>query len=218
MKRHFLIIFLLACGLLLLCIMFLSKPFYAITEEKCRPPCWQHITPGETTVDEAWRILETLPKIRNDGIGLLTPFSPFSDFLDGLFVGGQVVEIAFIDGVADSIIVTDHLRLSIRETLNIFGDPDKVYIYRYPYGGNLGGFMYSLLYFEKGIIVSVHDKGFNREMVTIEPGDQVMHIIYTSTEGFEAFFFSEKEIFYDPIVGYELYPWEGYGDIEFPWD
>lgn len=114
----------------------------------CYPPCWQNITPGVTTVDEAVAILENLPEIK---ITSKSEFGVSWDFVQNEDEGGTLGVSE--DGIVRMIwlaSVTDR-KLLLKTIVASYNEPDYVK----PYDCRQGMCITALVYPDVGMFLSV---------------------------------------------------------------
>jgi hypothetical protein len=97
----------------------------------CQPPCWENITAGSTTFDEAVNILNNLPDVVPDG-PLKSEYGnqysiwwEFSENNSGgeLLTGANSPRVMLIDLALDSNQI-----LTTNEIIQIYGEPDHVLV------------------------------------------------------------------------------------------
>jgi hypothetical protein len=190
-----------------------NKPFFAIVDSPCSPPCWQNIIPGETTYEEMIQIVDKLPSVSKNG-SMGNYRKPYSEIYAITFSDWQTAYIYIIEENVVAIIISDNLNITVKEALSMYGEPESMYIHRFQ-TGDIIGLQYNLLYPDIGLILSVHDEGLAIGPITIDPDDYIYEIYYLIPEEFVTFM-NGFEIFNDPLVDFEFLSWEGYEVINFP--
>jgi hypothetical protein len=186
----------------------------------CKPPCWENITPGITTKEEAARILSQLDvdqeptelKLVNSSADSHIPFSTRA--IDGSLV--------FIDDKVSIISLSPKNDLSLQNAIEIFGKPQSVLVYR-------GGEYIGVTFFkpQEGIVFRYTSWKQSRLL----PWSQAPQWMYSEIRpeaeiNFITYFDPEQP---DSVLDYgilsfhelspaetlqRLYPWRGYGNIE----
>jgi len=94
-----------------------------LASPSCNPPCWEGVTPGKTTLDQAYVILNTNPQILNatkETNYVAWSFQPKNDGGSGLIFSEnndliEVISLRPRNGI-----------ISLGETIEKFGEPDQV--------------------------------------------------------------------------------------------
>ena len=97
------------------------------TSQPCAPPCWQGITPGETTAEEAMGILQSSPYVKKESIertgsyalGAIGAYWRASP-------GG--VRVRLRDGLVHEIALGTPYRLTLGEVVEQFGVPEAIVV------------------------------------------------------------------------------------------
>lgn len=195
------------------------------TLQPCAPPCWHNIVPGQSTAADVRRILPSLPFIRTETI------EDQDSYFRWLYTNppGPFGTIKLENGVVTRIQARPGFRLELREVIERFGPPERVYPnnVRAPDGGF---YQVSVYYPDKGLAfytskfpelgtgagpgVPIGSTVYGTEKYSIEPDFPIEAVYYVvpTTLG---------EIMYllnagpDPRLGefavQHSYPWQGYG-------
>lgn len=167
-----------------------------VTGEPCEAPCWQNITPGETSWNEALTILEDDPRFANletvtgDEDELLVNFSPPGD-------GRQCCRMYSQDGqTVDFILTLLAPEMTVGQVIERYGEPvfyqgeditaDQTFI--------------SLLYPDTQLVVYVFGAG-------IETGN-----LTADNEVIGASYLTDDDVI-DLLRANDLYEWNGYGAL-----
>src|SRR6266508_3022632 len=172
----------------------LSKP-------ACKPPCWQNITPGMTTLDMAKSSLENLPNVKitfksKDGIDW-----EFNKNEGGTLTASKdgIVDLVWIGGVSEK-------KLSLKTIVASYKAPKYVA----PYDCREGMCSTALIYPDFGMFLSVfiENKGMNSEMpqVEIQP-ETVVNRVYFIEPGIKGFL-----NLYGLQESNTVMDWKGYGE------
>jgi hypothetical protein len=132
-------------------ISWLSRPV-------CSPPCWQNITPGITTFDEAAATLQQTPGITitfKSKIGLDWEFSKDEG---GVLHADQAgtVQFFWLASVSDN-------KLSVKSIVAVYDEPD--YVKPYDCGGEVTMCSIALIYPDLGMCIHIYkeNKGGDAE-------------------------------------------------------
>jgi hypothetical protein len=173
----------------------------------CKEPCWENITPGKTTLDQAKMLLTSKPNIKIVGEDDVIPYGlmVFVD-IQGDYYNPNVAINFDKNTVAQSIkLETFHENLYLKDIVAFYGFPKYVVIY----WQETEGVDFDLVYPEKGLvinlysqdakIVSEHEIRFN-----ISPEQEVYGVSY---------YVPNLEYYYSfawqPLKRYE---WKGFTD------
>jgi hypothetical protein len=102
----------------------------------CQPPCWEGITPGQTTVPQALAILRELSFVNNlqsyDAVSSIQSNEGTADWTwrDHTSSGGSVSY--YLDSTVYRLTVDYPSRLTLQEVLDAYGEPSHVYAGAYP--------------------------------------------------------------------------------------
>lgn len=131
-----------------------------LRSEPCAPPCWEGITPGQSSYQEALAALETLPPVVTTKV--------VTDMEPGEINGFINWEAAFTQGIQGGIyfegqagIVTalrfSQQSLTLQEVVDAFGPPSHILAYS-SYSAHRAtiGYAYEAVYIPHGFAVSFH--------------------------------------------------------------
>lgn len=180
-----------------------------LEDQACVPPCWQGITPGTTTFDEAWTIARSLVST-DKNTSKLSPFSIDKDvFLKEIVIDYQSVSIVlgsdsqgFVDGIR--FLFNPHYQdePELQDLIEIYGTPiiveichelDKVWGIRRAWVW----FLYPYVSF------------YYSEQLPLEGDSFTVHV--KKDTRIEAIFYTSLEI--DSLLNDFSFPWSGYGDL-----
>lgn len=168
----------------------------------CKPPCWQNITPGLTTMEEAVSILENSPEIKikfQDKYGIDWRFNQNKD------EGGVITTTP--DGIVYTIRIgsVSERKLFVKTIVASYGHPEYVK----PYDCREGMCATILVYPDVGIFLDVFIKNtgtISIPQIEIRP-DTPVYRVYFFEQGIENF----QRI--PTFQNYELLmEWKGYGE------
>lgn len=194
-----------------------------LSEMVCEPPCWQGITPGVTTKEEALLILKGLPGIGPNSIS--THGEPWWIFDDILYFehssrdwDGEVYilnsKVVIIDFYGD-------LGINFSEAIDQIGKPE--FVINIPTHGGVPGHptaVYSITAFEpnRGIGYTFNTGDLpKRNRSELSPDTPITLVSYFDPDRYDELL--EGEMFSMGFLGKEetlkyLQPWSGYGSIE----
>lgn len=173
----------------------------------CHPPCWQNITPGVTTIDEAVSMLENLPETE---ITSKSEFGVSWDFIQNEDEGGTlgisedgIVRMIWLASVSDR-------KLLLKTIVTSYNEPEYVK----PYDCRQGMCVTALVYPDVGMFLSVFVE--NTSSNSSQEGDPfpeieilpetVINRVYFTEPGIKSFRnilqLQESELIMD---------WKGYG-------
>ena len=176
-----------------------------LNDPDCAPPCWNGITPGVTTMDEAWAIMQAEPGLIDlvyyggetssanidwafsnaDGLGSI--YSSKTDY-------STVYEICFYP-------TSSYFLFYLEEAIEYWGDPDFLYLRM---GRGIGFFDANLYYPESGIdLVSIYGRDpWYSERVEVLPDNGISSLCFSRP-------FPRDE------DNSQWLDWEGYGTYKF---
>lgn len=151
-----------------------------ITGEPCEPPCWQGITPGETTEEEAMAILRTLFFVDGDTIRVQGNTIYWHSDIEN-WPGGSVA--IGDDGRVSYITYGLPYYLELQDLIDLRGEPDGFYAVttRNADGGGPGGYLFGLLWLNDGFHVGIYtDVDDYASFCEISPFNPEMQVWFTS--------------------------------------
>jgi hypothetical protein len=167
----------------------------------CKPPCWQNITPGVTTRDEAVLILENTPGVAityNKKSGLSWNFGTKAE-------GGNI--IVSEDGIVSGVwLGSTNENLYLKKVTAAYSFPKYVK----PYDCRVGMCETVLIYPDLGMLLSVFvkDARGDDEIPQIEIlSETIVYRVYFIEQGMENF--QKILVFQDYDL---LLEWKGYGE------
>ena len=173
-----------------------------LAQPVCKPPCWQNITPGVTTMDEALSILENMPEITitfRSGDGVDWEFNKSKD--EGGTLGASdegIVDIIWLGSVSNT-------KLHLEEVVATYNTPEYVK----PYDCREGMCSTVLIYPDLGMLLSVfveNTGNTHNPKLEILQGTTIDRV-YFIEPGLDKF--QSRIVFqdYDLIMA-----WKGYGE------
>jgi hypothetical protein len=173
-----------------------------LAQQICKPPCWQNITPGVTTIQEAESILENSPQIK-------IKFQS-KDGIDWTFIKNKD-ESGTLKATEDGIVRVIWLgsasdrKLLLKPIVSSYGSPEYVH----PDDCREGKCVTDLVYPKMGMFLSVFitNKGSIDNPQFEILSDTVVDRVYFVEPGIEKF-----QGFYGSLEPDLLMPWKGYGE------
>lgn len=187
------------------------EPVFTRTNN-CDLPCWQGISPGETTLDEALNTLEQLTFLKS-----YTFVDEESESFDSriILVDKQDAWIGFLyvlDGKIALMSFSGEISTSMEEITELCSGPKKVLFYQH----HRGGAIIEVFDFEKGISFGTSDyySSFNHKENYLGPKTPVNTLILFDPT--LADYFVEEGVFFDGDFETgsfmeALQDWNGYG-------
>ncbi len=184
----------------------------------CEPPCWEHITPGITTKEEASIVLSKLSEeqvtvdLQMEEVDNEIRFS--STDIDG--------SVVLTNNKVSLIILSPKVDITLQNAIELLGEPESVLVYQ-------GGEYIGVTFFkpQAGIAYSYTSWGQKRTPAWAPSPDWLWSEIRPNAEiNFVTFFVLGQ---YEPVLGYgilsfhglnpeetlqQLCPWDGYGSID----
>jgi hypothetical protein len=205
-----------------------SEPPEWFTNASCEAPCWQQISPGQTTRAE---VLQSIPQIAFiDPTIVFTKGESWNGFSDIIFLPISEAVMADIDLRDDRVsIITfsstepgkNQLGLTVSDVITQYGEPDSIVRVRFTGRGWLPGsdarrvFVF-ILYTEKGIALGYDETSLpKRKHYQISPEIELSRLDYFYPEDFS--FLLENGTFSQGNLDAQktlqiMQPWVGYGD------
>ncbi|RMG86752.1 MAG: hypothetical protein D6712_06905 [Chloroflexi bacterium] len=164
-----------------------------ISGEPCFAPCWNNITPGETSYSEALTILEDDPTLTNvqredleDGSGSVVTWQEGE--------GIPCCQIFSEDGrTVTSIFLLTKPESTVGDVIEIYGEPE--YVHGVPVSDDQA--VMQLVFPEKNMIVQAFVAG--AETGALSENSEVIGVTYLAPETMEQL-----------VVSNDLYFWDGY--------
>jgi hypothetical protein len=178
----------------------------------CPRPCWEGITPGITTYQDAFHLLSkhpsvvdlrAIPGFMSDKLMELSWVFPDAGSGSGWLRAddkGEFIKILKINIYSEQMI-------TLEEAINAFGNPGLVGLY--PDRSNF--FVVDLIYPETGTILILFLRGEN-DQVEITPRGKILTIAFVPP-GSENYAKILREYYYPDILG-QLAVWNGYGEYQ----
>ena len=175
-----------------------------LTNPACQPPCWENITPGVTTIDEAVKIVYQLPGVEITWLPTMTGETEGEKSVQWEFGPsgyGWVGTEAWQESVSEIHLGTgENPKLLLSEMLAAYGNPSAV-VKGNCHGGVLSGAtcIYSIVYKDWGMELDIGIQDYQK--VDIQADTEV------------------SGIYFYPLTGPRLYEpgmaWSGYGQYDF---
>ena len=191
-----------------------------LDKSSCALPCWNGITPGQTTEAEFLEILQNLPIIDTDTIkhqmtsqGNIFDKEIFFSFRQGWTLSQRPKlggEVSIIENTVSSFIICGEINTSMDRLVEQVGEPEHIISGNNFYGGRL----VILINAEKGVKYSYTTELDKLELTPetqidcIETFDPLI-----SEEMLEAGYFSNGDYNAEQTLS-AWYPWEGFGNLD----
>lgn len=178
----------ICCGLLLVvilsaCNLLVPADASVISGIPCAPPCWQNLTPGESTLDDVYRFLNGLRKSEQKTIKMSSTDDGIAIFSwDSARNGGERRVYVNVNEKRLMLIEIHHPEFDLRlgAVVDHFGPPDSMYAEVNNYAdGSL--YIIQIYYSDQGLVFesvpSVEDMGRIRSDMSVNtiyyfaPGD-----------------------------------------------
>jgi hypothetical protein len=204
--RKILLLFLF--GLLLVSCK--PKPPGIFENLTCEPPCWEDISPGVTTKNDALVILSKIRAI-DQPINHTQPVPGFDEEID-FTLYKDINKMGFIDILNDRVTMIgfgyNRMGITLQEAIKLFGMPQSILIVH-------TGEIYSATFVDpqKGIEFGYY---FRYNATEIMPGDEISDIAFFDPKQYQLFldtgYFSYHQMNGDETIK-RMRPWKGYGSI-----
>ncbi len=168
-----------------------------ISQTPCGPPCFYGIVPGETTEQEAIAIIDQNRSFHPCDIRRNPEDSdPDRYTLDCLYV-----EVGFNDGIVVGIVFFPRTRITVRELIKLFGNPDAVMVRVFGLPDQDTNAYMDLFYDDIFLTISLADQ-YNQNQYSVDEGTPVGIVGYDTKDGYEEL---RAPPFYTNWIGYGEY-------------
>ena len=200
----------ISIGFLAACNVFTPSIF----DSPCSPPCWSHITPGSSNIQDVLKNLKANPRVN---VSTIKPWSMISSndaiiwyFKDVKEPDGVVI---LKNGVVSEIDIDLYIT-SIEEMIKHFGEPEKIFA-EYIHVKTTY-VVVIVLYPQKGLAFALKLAPDSKGKISLKPTDSVNGIWYYSPTDFRAFMENSSMMRLKPeLLDQGLQPWAGYGDVQY---
>lgn len=181
-----------------------------IAASPCNPPCWQNITPGESTIED---VQNRIPFIDIKHVVWIGSFDKYSEYVWWNFTNpSQYGWIGFNGNVVGDIQISGNINLNLEQAVSKYGTPAK-YVYGLYSDGDLFFVKVSILYPEKGLIISFRNK--NTRIVEILSNQEIDLLIFVDPKSYEDYLITIlRPIIYEEDFKERSRIWNGYTTIE----
>jgi hypothetical protein len=193
------------------CLQNTSQMNTVLSVSECKLPCWNGITPGNTTTDETKRILENTEGIGTNNVTTFYQLVEihFSLFLEIPGVNKEILGEIFSDGkTVKKLLLFNNLRITFNDIVQEVGEPE--YIVSVPFVG--GGNNIHVIYPNHGVSFQVPYKS-----EVLEPETEVLTLMLFNPSDYQKLL-SDGEFSYGGYTLEEtqelMYLWKGYGNIQ----
>lgn len=211
MKKALLLIllFITACTLA-------STEVSVLDESSCKPPCWNGITPGETSYSQASQVVKSLDELDSENVADINlPWKIFDKriwfylYKDSSQVKVQTDgAIYFLDDKVIALLLQRNIGKTFSEMIEIVGEPEV--IISMPFVG--GGPVVMAINASEGIMFE-----FYADSDRLQPETEIDNVMFFDNTHYEELL--DAEMFslgsYDAKETRKImYPWKGYGKID----
>lgn len=205
-----------------------------MTQMPCAPPCWQGIVPGQTTLEEAMKSLQSCKYVAFHDVHLrsvrltatdtselqIAQWEGMKDFVARLLGAPQAINLAiFRDRMVECIHTGLDYSVRLEDFVNRYGEPETLNLQG---GIAKGGYTtVALFYPEQGLAVMVQVKMHRQEQeytATLERDSLVKSVLYFAPS-------SMDELLQHPGIQLGIWrigatrdalqSWEGFGQVVF---
>ena len=198
-------------GLFLASCEVLSSQTNIFEHPSCSPPCWEGITPGLTTKEEALSILSKLNMIDQPIVDPNQAFINFDDAFHFTFYH-DINRLGFIyifDDKVSTIAFDNKLNTKLQQAIKLFGNPKSILV---EHAGEYDAA--TLLNPEKGIIYGYR---FHLDETSIVGPDAALDSVAFFDPKQYQLMLSSGFLSYGDLDGDEtiknMRPWKGYGSV-----
>jgi hypothetical protein len=177
---NFFILFLLVLVFCITACKPSSSKTSSITNNVCSPPCWQNITPGETTREDAIKLLTNLSDIKKSSIESTSTVEPndsikwiwnskADDYSGRIFFQGDVTALIAV--------TPKEKKLQFKDIIYGFGEPERVLAFRTK--GEQAIITIYVLYPSKGygfMDYYISDSRNTERTVEVKPEEEVKYV------------------------------------------
>jgi hypothetical protein len=232
MKKRIILTLMIVSALILLIISLFSnkqKATWITHLDACQPPCWQGITPGETSKEELLDILYSNPLFDTDSIYFrgFDSRTIINDIVYARITNEEKIGFYLIEDIVAYISFHEEPGITLGEAVDLFGEPEYIYSEEYVGAARIMG---SAMH--RHIIGMSPNQGFildydlfrtpRRQRSEITPNINLHDISFFGPKYFEMmvdhkmFTASRGTSTYPPPKKFSerLYPWQGYRKID----
>jgi hypothetical protein len=106
-----------------------SKKPSLFKDLSCEPPCWQGMTPGETTKINFGKFLNDSPIVENESIFERVSYGIFQTETGFTLTSGAEGGAFFIDYVLSDLYFSDHIGMTLQDAVEFYGEPKFLLVY-----------------------------------------------------------------------------------------
>lgn len=181
-----------------------------VTDLKCTPPCWQGITPGVTTGEQALKILTDSPYIKQESIKQVGNMKFGGCTWDWRYPGRRVQSgLNWQSEIVESIRLDLTFDLTVQEVIERFGNPEAVSVVE---GGQPENWYWLIVlrYPSQGIELTAYTHEFSEH---IEPTTMIGAVLLYPRMNIEEMMKLEEESLSFPLPKDYFSDWQGYGNV-----
>lgn len=197
-------------GLLITGCKAVFTPTNVFDNPTCAPPCWENITPGETTKADALKILTDFPAVDESINDENKPYVGFDDTLH-FFLNKVTLGFLFIlDDKVSMFGFENQLDLTLLDAMELFGTPESILTI---HAGEFDAV--TLLSPPKGVAFGY--RFHLDESSEISANNEIDNVIFFDPKQYQLLLdtsiLSYHQLSVDEALK-KMRPWEGYGSIE----
>jgi len=154
----------------------------SILETGCQPPCWYHITPGETSIADALSIIENIPEVSKNSISMREDGTGSNSVQWVMGSSGSLVfvELTSSNDTVSTIGLSLNHEVTIKELMLAYGQPDVTGGF---YGQGEGHWRRVFILFDQGVEASLIDQGLIQGLLMpdkwrLRPSDTVDYLFF----------------------------------------
>lgn len=204
MKKLTLLIFLLTVA----CTSIAPKTSI-LNDSTCQAPCWNEITPGKTSKDEA---IKNIKNISKNSIDIFSqPWKIFDEHIRFSFEANNALiqgEAYFVNKKVNTLILSGEMGLTVGELVSKIGEPESVISMLFDGAGTV----LIAIYPSKGVKFEIFAKSENFQQETL-----IGNLMFFDT----GYYQNLLEIGMFSMGTYNanetkkiMYPWDGYGNLD----
>lgn len=172
----------------------------------CQPPCWELLTPGETTTTQAMDILRQIPEVTD----LSGPYESYGNQTEinwhfGSAPGGGMALFNSQGLLTQTLLSLPNGQVTVGEVVSVYGSPSHIVLKST--SERVQYYEADVIYLPAGQLLSIYKRG-SGGVVRVSPDDAVLELV----------FFQPGDDGYANTVGAyradtlaRLLPWNGYG-------
>jgi hypothetical protein len=196
-----------------------TKKSILLEDTLCEPPCWQKITPGKSSSDEAYQILSGLPFLHTAPLATPKRIDDFRSYDSWNFQKNMRERGGVITYFNDTVAYMEfdvRGTLKIGEMIDFYGKPELLSVIS---GWNDSRWLeVRWIYPDKGVLITHFDHNWRPEgnYASITPDLPVYDVYYFDPELYDTLV---ETVFFSPtrreVVQESIRPWVDYGPVPY---